>query len=137
MKLKNVLFLLLVCALTLSVHAFAKSSCQLSALEELLSDISTQKDWQGKVLALPEGTKLPLNVVINGDFLAINSSTPLIIEIKQPVYVKRENDVILFSQNFVDWVEFDKFFTGSVEAIATPDESGNIEITLLGEINKQ
>lgn len=113
------------------------TGCQVVALSELTKDM-TEDFFTGKipqfVLECSEGSVLPFNLSLKGEFLALEiEDTYSKVKVLKTCFIKRLEDTFLFSIDLQNWKDFQEFFTGvigvslSVEE-GTPTVGFNIEL---------
>jgi hypothetical protein len=107
-------------------------SDQILNLEEL-----NQKEIEGfsqgklgeHILECSEGTYLPMNIILSGEFLALESANtaPLYLKVLKTCYIRcEEKENFLFSTDLQEWKEFSEFFTGRVNVSVKAEKDGTI-----------
>ncbi len=88
------------------------------------------------VLEVSEGSRLPLNIFLKGDFIELvsASATDVIIQVNQNLYMKNDNGQVQFSTKSSDWKSLCQFVTGMTSVSLTREQSGSPCITLSAEI---
>ncbi|MBN9376836.1 MAG: hypothetical protein J0H93_00520 [Chlamydiales bacterium] len=66
------------------------------------------------ILECPEGSIIPINIYIKGDFLDQESTTTLNLKIRKTCYIKHFHSTLIFSLDKINWRDFQEFFTGSI-----------------------
>jgi hypothetical protein len=82
----------------------------------------------GVVVVCPEGSSLPFNLMLKGEFLALESALkPLQLNILKTCYVQcDEKEHFLFSTDLQTWKDFSEFFTGEVRVSVERENGGPV-----------
>ncbi len=83
-----------------------------------------QGKQQDMVVICPEGTVLPLNLSLKGEFLALQEHAPVHVKILKTCWVKCVEGTFLFSLDAKNWKDFSEFFTGKLGASVGIHEQG-------------
>lgn len=78
-------------------------------LKDFLAETSTPF-----IVECPEGSMIPINIYIKGDFLDQESAPTLNLKIRKTCYIKNFQSSLLFSLDKANWRDFQEFFTGSL-----------------------
>lgn len=65
-----------------------------------------------EVAFLEKGTLLPLEIQTEGDAFTVEGEHDLKLKLQAGVYVKHEDDQMLFSADEQEWKPFEQYFTG-------------------------
>lgn len=88
------------------------------------------------ILECAEGSIVPVNIHIKGDFLDQESIPTLYLKIMKTCYMKRSSSALLFSLDKTHWREFQEFFTGSL-GVALSQISECADFSLSLELNQR
>ncbi|MFI5343019.1 MAG: hypothetical protein ACHQUC_02235 [Chlamydiales bacterium] len=105
--------------------------------QELLQDYFSGK-CEDIVLECSEGTSLPLNLTMRGDFVLMEGGEQTLqtIRILNTCYIKCSGEEFLFSVDLETWKEFFDFFTGSFGIEIHLQENG-VQIGCNVELNQK
>jgi len=83
--------------------------------ERTVRDFSEGK-MGGYILECPEGTHLPLEMILSGEFLALESHERTHLKILKTCYIQcKERENFLFSTDLKKWETFSDFFIGKLK----------------------
>jgi hypothetical protein len=68
------------------------------------------------ILECSEGTTLPLNILLSGQYLELESTElpPYTLKIVKTCYLKFIEEDVVFSSDLKEWKNFQQFFTGTI-----------------------
>ena len=122
-------------AIVVATPSFADTENQPVTFADLTQD-RVENFFAGKedglVIHCPEGTILPLDISLGGEFLSSSEDNPLgTVRLLKSCFVKCVDEVFFFSTDGETWKGFSDFFTGSVAvSISTTEEAPLVGITL-------
>ena len=93
-----------------------------------------REHMQDIVVEVPEGTFLPLTLLLRGNFLAYTPdevSSQEGLQVLRTFYVQHQDDALVFSTNKSNWQTFTEFFTGNL-VLEMSEEVANL--VLHGEL---
>ncbi len=102
---------------------------------EQIEDYIKNKWDSNLVLLLKNGTKIPLNLFLKGDYLHLCKNKEELAVLKD-VYIKLVKGEFLFSDDLQKWASFFSFFTGGLGVRVIKDE-GYAKIELNAEMNRR
>ena len=85
-------------------------------------------------IPFPKGAKWPFHVSLSGDLVAATERAAVELEFLQTVYMRCENQELLFSADLQAWKPIWEFTTGSV-GFAFNNERGQPQITLNADLS--
>lgn len=88
------------------------------------------------ILECSEGSMIPINIYIKGDFLDQESASTLNLKIRKTCYIKNFQSSLLFSLDKANWRDFQEFFTGSLGVFLNPTPEC-AELGLSFELNQR
>lgn len=113
--------------------------CLLDLSEQVIHDFA-YGHRRDVVVMCPEGSSLPFNLTLKGEFLAVESALkPLQLNIRKTCYVRcEEKEHFLFSTDLQTWKDFSEFFTGEVKVFVEREDGGpavNLQLELHQRLN--
>ena len=125
-------------ALVLGVTAVSAHVISLPDVSQEMMDALVKGNAPGTVIELPQGTTLPMNIFVKGDFftLSLVDGTPYQITIEKTIFVKLEKDNFFFSTDLEEWKSMEAFFSGSF-GVALGMVEGVQQLSFFGELNER
>jgi hypothetical protein len=90
------------------------------------------------IVECPEGARLPLKLIVKGQFLSLEPAAPLCLTVLRTCYIRwmGGGENILFSSDLQTWKGAGEFFTGELRA-SIEKESGAPLAALHFELNQR
>ena len=81
------------------------------------------------IVECTEGTYLPLQLNVSGEFLNLlpETSSPIYIKVMKTCYIRSDSEMnFLFSADLQNWKNFSEFFKGALNASVLPGNEGPV-----------
>ncbi|MGM0439972.1 MAG: hypothetical protein ACQEP8_02505 [Chlamydiota bacterium] len=86
----------------------------------------------------PEDMVIPLKLQISGSLFNLNpTNEPLLLEVKQNLYLRNVAGQFLFSNDCSDWKNLQEAFSGNIGVSITSDDTAQLVGLLFAEIHKK
>jgi len=125
-------------ALVLGVTAVSAHVISLPDVGQEMLDALVKGNAPGTIIELPQGTTLPMNIFVKGDFItsSLVEGMPYQITIEKTVFVKLEKDNFFFSTDLEEWKPMESFFSGSF-GVSLDIVEGIQQLSFFGELNER